>query len=214
MTGNNTLVEITCKDKDAVIHYTIDGSKLTNSSPVYNKPLEISGNTVVRAQAFLDGYNPSNQSKVIYDFVDPRINGIMWTLYEGEFTTLPNFDKLKPAAKGRVFQFGLEKTDAPKSNFALRFNSFIQIDKEGKYEFSTSSNDGSKLYIDNKEIVDNDGEHGPRQISGSLYLTKGKYPIRVEYFQSGGSKTLSVFYSSDEISHQPIPGSVLFKNKN
>ncbi|MCK5705204.1 MAG: chitobiase/beta-hexosaminidase C-terminal domain-containing protein, partial [Cyclobacteriaceae bacterium] len=186
MAGDNMLVEITCKDSAAVIHYTIDESELNEASPVYTEALEISSNTVVRAQAFMDGYNPSNQIKVIYDFVDPETNGIMWKLYKGEFLWLPNFDNLKPVAQGKVFQFDLDKIDVPKSNFALQLESFIQIDKDGQYEFSTSSNDGSKLYIDNKLVVDNDGEHGPRQISNSVYLTKGRHSIRATYFQSGG----------------------------
>ena len=146
--------------------------------------------------------------------MDPEKNGVTWKLYRGEFLWIPNFDKLKPVAQGKVFQFGLEKIDVPKNNFALQLESFIQIDKDGQYEFSTSSNDGSKLYIDNKLVVDNDGEHGVRQISVSLYLTEGRHSIRATYFQSGGSKTLMVFYGSDEISYQPIPGSVLFKTKN
>ncbi len=212
MAGDKMLIEITCKDA-AVIQYTIDGSELNDFSPVYTKPFNISSNTVVRAQAIMEGYNPSNQTKVIYDFVDPARNGVTWKLYRGEYLWLPNFDKIQAVAQGNVFQFYLKKIDVPDSNFALQLSSFIQIDKEGQYEFSTSSNDGSKLYIDNKLVVDNDGEHGPRQISNSLYLTKGRHSIRATYFQSGGSKTLMVYYRSNEISYSPIPGSILFKTK-
>ena len=130
------------------------------------------------------------------------------------FKNLPDFNKLKPLAKGKVFQFELDKIDVPKNNFAIQYISFIRIEKEGYYEFSSSSNDGSKLYIDNKLLVDNDGEHGAKIMSGSTFLTKGKHRIRVEYFQSGGSKALKVKYSSDEITDQAIPGSVLFMSKN
>ncbi len=212
MVGDKIMMEISCAEKKAVIRYSIDGNELNNSSPIYTEPLEISTNTTVRAQAFVEGYNPGNQSKVTYDFVDPDKNGIKWKLYRGEFINLPDFRKLTPVARGQVFQFGLGKIHVPKNNFALQLTSYIQIDKDGKYEFSTSSNDGSKLYIDNKLIVDNDGEHGVKQISGSCNLTKGRHQIRVEYFQSGGSKTLSVYYRSDEISHRQIPGSALFIN--
>ncbi len=134
----------------------------------------------------------------------------MWKLYEGEFIKLPDFEKLRPKAVGKIFQFGLDRIDIPKYNFALQYNSFIQIDKDGKYTFYISSNDGSKLYINNKLLVDNDGEHGPKQLGSTIYLNKGRHAIRAEYFQSGGSKTLLLYYSSDEISFQPIPGSVLF----
>jgi len=214
MVGEKVLAEITCKDKEAIIHYTIDGSEPTESSPVYTKPLDISNQTLIRARSYRNGYNPSLQSKKIYNFVDPSKNGIRWNLYEGKFNKLPNFDELNSTANGVVFQFGMNKIDVPQNNFALQFISFIQIDKEGKYEFSTSSNDGSKLYIDGELIVDNDGEHGAKEISGLLNLTIGLHEIRIEYFQSGGSKALFVNYSSEGIKYQLIPSSILFKTKD
>jgi len=212
--GDKILVDISCKDEEAVIHYTTDKTVVNESSPVYKEPFEISLNTVVKAQAFKKGLNPSNQSKVIYNFIDPNKNGINYALYRGEFINLPDFSKLKPVERGKVFQFELTKIDVPKNNFAIQYRSYLQIEKEGQYDFSTSSNDGSKLYIDNKLLVDNDGEHGARELSGSIFLTTGKHIIRVEYFQSGGSKALKVKYSSDEITNQAIPGSVLFISKN
>ncbi|MCK5345061.1 MAG: chitobiase/beta-hexosaminidase C-terminal domain-containing protein, partial [Candidatus Heimdallarchaeota archaeon] len=214
MLGDTIIATMMCKNNGAIIRYTLDGSEPDNSSPIYDEPLEISNNTMVKAQAFMDGYNPSIQSKVVYDFVDQNQNGIVWNLYEGAFIKLPNFDKLKSNMNGRVFQFGLDKIDVKTNSFALQFDSFIQIDKDGEYLFYISSNDGSKLYIDDKLVVDNDGEHGPKQLSGTIYLKKGGHSIRVEYFQSGGSKTLSVYFSSDEINYQPILGSLLYISNN
>jgi hypothetical protein len=166
------------------------------------------------AQAFRKNHKPSNASKLIYNFVDPTKNGINYALYRGEFKNIPDFNKLKAVVKGKVFQFELDKIDVPKNNFAIQFRSTIKIEKEGHYVFATSSNDGSKLYINNKLIVDNDGEHGVKEMSGSIFLSKGMHSIRVEYFQSGGSKALKVKYRSDEITDQAIPGSVLFIGKD
>ena len=213
VSGNKIVVSITCSDKAAEIRYTIDGSEPTELSQKYDKPLTIMESTSVIAKAFRHGFNPSIQTRANYDFVDSNKNGILWELYEGKFNKLPDFDKLKSVVNGKVYQFSLDKINVPKHNFALRFNSYVQIDKDGEYNFYISSNDGSKLYIDDKLIVDNDGEHGPKQLSGNIYLDKGKHAIRVEYFQSGGSKVLVVFYSSKEISYQPVPGSKLFLNK-
>ncbi|VAX18961.1 alpha-L-rhamnosidase [hydrothermal vent metagenome] len=211
--GDKIIATITCDDKQAVIRYTYDGSEPTELSPKYDKPLTITESTSIIAKAFRDGYNPSIQTRVNYDFVDPNKNGVLWELYEGKFKKLPDFDKLKSVKNGKVYQFNLDKIDVPQHNFALKLNSYVQIDKDGEYDFYISSNDGSKLYIDDKLIVDNDGEHGPKQLSGRVYLNKGKHAIRAEYFQSGGSKVLLVFYSSNEISYKPVPGSKLFLNK-
>ena len=73
---------------------------------------------------------------------------------------------------------------------------------------------GSKLYVDNNLLVDNDGEHGTKEMSNSLTLEKGMHQIRIDYFQSGGQKTLLAAYSSDDIRYQSIPESILFKSKD
>ncbi len=214
MKGNRFMVTLKCRDEKAEIKYTLDGSVPGDSSHVYRGPFEVSDITLISARAFKEGYNPSVQLNAHYDFVDPDKNGIRWKLCRGAFRRLPDFKKMKPDAVGKVYQFGLDKIKVPEQNFALQFDAFIQIDKQGRYTFYISSNDGSKLYIDGRLLIDNDGEHGPKQLGGSVHLSPGKHAIRAEYFQSGGSKTLQVAYNSETISYQPVPGSALFLTKD
>jgi len=211
--GSKTLATITCAEGNAKIHYSINGADLNESSPIYEKPIEISANTILRAQAFLDGYKPSNQSKVIYSFIDPLKNGINWTLYRGRFIKVPDVSKMKPAAHGSVYAFGLTKLDIPKHDIVLQFKSFIQIEKPGKYTFYLTSNDGSNMYLNDHLFIDNDGEHGAKEMSNTIDLEKGRHELRVDYFNGGGGKVLSLSYSSAEISYQPVPEFILFKSK-
>ncbi len=145
--------------------------------------------------------------------MDTVKNGINWTLYRGRFIRVPDISKMKPAATGSVYSFSLAKMDIPKHDIVLRFNSFIQIGKPGKYTFYLTSNDGSNMYLNNQLFIDNDGEHGAKEISNTTFLEKGRHAIRIEYFNGGGGKVLSLSYSSDEISYQPVPESILFKSK-
>jgi len=209
--GNKLIVKMNCDDSEAVIRYTTDGTEPNNTSLKYTKPFEVNSNVILQAKSFKDGFNPSGIARVVYNFIDSNKNGIKWKLFLGEFKKIPDFTKLTPNSSGNIFTFGLDKIDLPRYNYALQFKSFIQIEQEGEYEFYTSSNDGSKLFIDGKLIVDNDFEHGPKQVSGTIKLKKGKYPITVEYFQSGGSTTLLVFYRSKDLSYQTVPANVLFK---
>ncbi len=209
--GDIIITNISCKNEDAIIRYTMDGSEPNDTSPIYNKPLEISENTVIRSQAFVENYKPSVMSASHYDFIDPDKNGIFWNLYQGEFKNIPDFNGITSTSNGTSFKLELEEVDHPQQNFAIQFKSFIKIEKDGEYKFYTSSNDGSKLYINNEMVVDNDGEHGTKQLGGTVYLNKGFQTIRVDYFQSGGSKNLQTSYSSKDISIQAIPGSILFK---
>jgi len=210
--GDKIMLSITCRDKGAKIHFTLDGTEPDENSPVYTEPIELTNSTDVKAQAYKEGYKPSMPAMAIYDFIDKDKNGIAWTLYKGQYSFMPDISTLKPQKKGRVFQFALDEVKSPKHNFVVRFESYIKIDDAGEYIFFTSSNDGSKLYIDDKQVVDNDGLHGPVQQNGRVKLDVGMHKIKVDYFQAGGSKVLMVFYSSGKIEYRPIQGSVLFKN--
>ena len=54
----------------------------------------------------------------------------------------------------------------PKDHFAYEFRKLINIPEKGVYRFYTYSDDGSKLFIDGKAIVDNDGSHNARIAKG------------------------------------------------
>ena len=66
----------------------------------------------------------------------------------------------------------LIKDAAIADHFAYEFRTLIYISKRGVYRFYTISDDGSKLYIDDKLIVDNDGGHSVRRAEGKVALEK------------------------------------------
>lgn len=90
------------------------------------------------------------------------------------------------------------------------FKSTIEIPRTGEYVFYTKSDDGSRLYIDGKSVVDNDGDHGTVEKSGKVTLTAGLHSIRVNYFDSGGGDFLSVSWQGPGIAKQEIPPTQLF----
>lgn len=67
--------------------------------------------------------------------------------------------------------------------FAIRFTGLIEATKTAEYTFRLLSDDGAKLYIDNKLVIDNDGIHPPQAKEGKIKLTEGKHDIVIEYFQ-------------------------------
>lgn len=73
-----------------------------------------------------------------------------------------------------------------RENFYIKAIGNIQIDKETKYDFRLVSDDGSRLKIDGKTVIDHDGTHGDSAMDGEVNLTEGKHKIEVEYFQKGG----------------------------
>jgi hypothetical protein len=121
--------------------------------------------------------------------------GVRYAYYEGKWDSLPNFSKLDPITAGIAdSSFSFEKLPAS-SNFGCVFQGFLKIDTEGYYIFGLSSPDGSKLYINDHEIINNDGRHGNDFFKTYVVpLQKGFYPLRIEYFQREGNRRLDIIY--------------------
>jgi hypothetical protein len=78
--------------------------------------------------------------------------------------------------------------------FALQTTTILQIPSEGDYVFQMNSDDGSKLSIDGKIVIDNDGLHqafgpGPEDSQtvgmkdATVRLTAGDHALALDYFQ-------------------------------
>ncbi|MCI0493453.1 PA14 domain-containing protein, partial [candidate division KSB1 bacterium] len=139
----------------------------------------------------------------------PYVNGILFDYYEGEWVKLPDFDQEKIIMSGIVagFDIGVRQQD---DAFGIRFIGYIKISSSGVYTFYTSSDDGSRLYINNSLIVDNDGLHTARERSGNVNLAAGFHLIQVHYFNQKGKEELEVKYKGPDLKKQVIPNSMLF----
>ncbi|NOY59807.1 MAG: phosphodiesterase, partial [Calditrichaeota bacterium] len=125
-------------------------------------------NTIVRAKAFKSGYKPSFVKSVPINFVDPKINGINYTVYEGEWKDRPDIKKITPVSSGRVYQFHVKPIKRREDYVAVIFKSYIEIDVGGDYTFYSSANDGSVLSIDGTVVVDNAGYSGKKVDNGKI----------------------------------------------
>jgi hypothetical protein len=71
----------------------------------------------------------------------------------------------------------------------------LEIKEEGYYLLGVASDDGGKLYLKDKLIINNDGLHDAENPHSFLIpLKKGFYPVRLEYFQKGGGSDLKLKY--------------------
>jgi hypothetical protein len=105
---------------------------------------------------------------------------------------LPNFKHLKPVGviytsslniPPREFTSGFPGVTDRFEWFAIDYSGRFWIQKPGTYTFHLISDDGSKLYIDDTEVIDNDGSHVAVARDGDITLSGGIHSIRVSYFQ-------------------------------
>ncbi|WP_396592650.1 alkaline phosphatase family protein [Brevundimonas sp. R86498] len=197
------------------VRYTLDNSIPTLTSPLYTGPVEISRNTIVRATLFIDGVPasvPATGYFRILDLATPDARGVTYSVYllpEGP-VRLPDFSRLQPVATGTTYELTTEGLTLPRGDsVAVVFEGALTLATAGTYGFSLASDDGSKLYINGRTVVDNDGDHGVITASGTIALQPGKHAIRVEWFNGGGGAWLGSWFEGPGIPRQPIDPNLL-----
>jgi mono/diheme cytochrome c family protein len=131
----------------------------------------------------------------------PKNPNMKFAAYHGSWDKIPNFDDLKPVRTGE--SAGLDLTVAGRTNdFGVRFEGFLKIDQPGEYTFHLGSDDGSRLILDGKKVVDVDGVHPHTEHSGQVKLETGMHPLRVDYTQGGGEWTLTLEYEGPKVQRQ------------
>ncbi|KYP15247.1 PA14 domain-containing protein, partial [Flavihumibacter sp. CACIAM 22H1] len=199
------------------IYYTTDGSNPTEKSTKYTEPFGLSSTSVVKAAVFENG-TPGKIATAYFRLLKSGgQNGVGFRFFKGdEWKQLPAFASLKPTGSWTDYEFlvnpvKLEKAqEGHKGSFGIVAESMLEIDQDGDYQFYTRSDDGSRLFINGKKVVDNDGDHGVEEKSGKIKLTKGRHAIKVEYFNGGGGYWLDVYYKGPGLEKQLIPANKLF----
>lgn len=77
-------------------------------------------------------------------------------------------------------------------NVLLHVKGFVNIESDNNYVFRLVSDDGSRMWLDNKLIIDNDGMHGPEAKDAEMMLKKGRHPVEIIFYQGGGGLALSL----------------------
>lgn len=126
--------------------------------------------------------------------------------------------------KGKVTNFTL----APRTQedfFNFKFDGYLLLPADRKYQFRTTSDDGSMMFLDGfnpndlaqYRVVNNDGLHGNVTVeSATLSLTAGAHRVVVLFFENGGNQSLTVQYrmrdsadTSWEVNWTTVPDSML-----
>ena len=186
-------VEITCLDPSASIHYTTDGSTPTLESPKYDGNLVLTETTELTLRVFRPTGKRSDIVKAYFEKTEyspattaaPSNPGLKATWYDFKGKTCAEIASAPVKKTYRVEDVTIPR-DVRSYIIGLTYKGYINIPEDGIYSFLLSSDDGSMLYIDGKQVIDNDGLHAPGEVTGQAALKQGYHPIEVQYFDHGG----------------------------
>lgn len=108
----------------------------------------------------------------------------------GEYFMNKNLDgKAKLSRVDAKIAFDWKGTPAPGINhdeFSVRWTGKVKIDDAGTYAFALSSDDGSRLFIDGKLLIDSWSDHGAVPEMKNIDLQPGLHDVKIEYYQATG----------------------------
>ena len=95
-------------------------------------------------------------------------------------------------------------------NFYVVWTGKIRIPADGSYTFFLESDDGSRLFIDGKQVVDHGGLHDMIEGMDKVELKAGDHVIKVEFFDAEEEAGCILSWKSAKVEKQVVPANVLF----
>ena len=136
-------------------------------------------------------------------------SGLHANVYEGLWERLPDFEKLESVEQAVAKTVTLHVTER-REHVGIVYEGFVKVPHDGLYLFGLTSDDGSRLIIDGKTVVDLDGDHPAIEHGTQLSLDAGLHELRIEFFEAEGKEVLEVSVQSDRVPPQPLPADWLF----
>lgn len=115
----------------------------------------------------------------------------------GHYYADQSFEKLiqKRIAKEIDFNWGLGYVvNNHSDNVYIRWTGRIKAIKSGEYGFITRSDDGARLWIDDRLIIDDWKVHAEEDHRAKTNLEKGYHKIKIEYFEGEGFASMKLLW--------------------
>ena len=145
--------------------------------------------------------------------------GIRGSYYEGMAFEKLKFERLDTKIDIPELRFGYP--DGRTENLSIRWTGFLRAPAAGNYRIYSLSDDGQRLWLDGKLVIDNWVMQGPTEASAELMLSAGSHALKIEYMQGTGGGTIRFSWDGpgiekrvvgqDQLRTHPWPGMTMRK---
>jgi len=170
----------------------------------------------------VDYYNASGSAGLLLELSSSTITrgmipGSMWSsgvqvsYYQLASGILPPLSAMAPERTEAVtqinypFSWGNFAGSGRTQDVGAVYEGLLTVPTDDVYFFELTSQSGSRLYVGDELVIDNDGDHDRIALTGGVALRAGPHPFRVEYFERGGGCALTLSVSSSTLSKQVVP---------
>lgn len=154
-------------------------------------------------------YSCYNESSLYYEYFSKE-------KYAGTVDNIPEND---PLFTGTVNHFDVKKLQqeihpSVSVQYAIRYIGYLNIPSSGNYTFYILSDDGTRLYIDNEVVINNDGNSpvGGHEKTITINLEKGLHHIKYLYYDAGGNQINIFKMSGPGMLLQDIPSDFMLNS--
>lgn len=150
-----------------------------------------------------DGTGQGRPGLIATYFASPttvhRLSDVNWDATPDGMTIVDNLNWTAVRDSGNPFWF-----HGPNYNYGAQFAGKVHIDQAGTWTFYTDSDDGTRLWINDTEVVSNDGAHSMRLRSGTIDLEVGWHDFEVRFFERMGVHGLIVSWSGPGVPFRTV----------
>ena len=217
---NSATVTLASATPGAKIYFTTDGSPPTTNSPVYASPFLLTNTTIIKARAFKAGFVDSGVSVTTLVNSSALGNGTgLLGAYYTQANTFTNPPTPTMTRTDAVVNFnwgnGSPAPEISADTFAVRWTGSVQPLVSDTYMFYTMTDDGSRVWINNQQIINNWRNHPATEQSGTFpMIGQQRYNIRMEYYENTSGAQASLSWGNSSMAKTIIPQSQLYPASN
>ncbi len=148
-----------------------------------------------------NGFGPSGYSNEVSVYLSPA--GLRGEYFNNSDLSIPAFTRIDPEINFDWADGSPDPSMEP-DTFSVRWTGKIRIDHDETYTFSTITDEGVRLWIDGRLVI-NHWQTGAASNNGTMALTTGLHDIKVEFFEESGEAFVQLFWSSPSTPNAIIP---------
>jgi hexosaminidase len=208
-------IELKAPLDDMEIYYTTDGNAPSKTAFKYTEPLEFTETTTLKTIAYRNDIASETKSAIIEKQihlepvnVTPKTGSLKRWVSEKQFNVVDDIELPKNATFNSVNAIDFQGYQN-KTHVSMVFKGYFNAIEDGLFELATKSDDGSLLYIGDKLVVDNGGNHSAITKNGMVALKKGWHPLTIKFHEATGGGALTVWYKAPSGENQVLTGKVI-----